>query len=133
MLKTIKIFTGSIALVMVATFLYIFDPTDFEGTVNQLKFTGVFGTEVQMENLKSIELIDQVPPINHRTNGVAVGPLKKGLFIMEGFGSTRLLIHSSQGPFLKITPIDGDALILNYSKKERTELIYTAIQALRKS
>lgn len=133
MLKTTKIFTGLIVLVILATFLYVFDPTDFDGTVDQLKFTGVFGTEVQMENVKSVELINQIPPINDRTDGVAVGPLKKGLFIMEGLGSTRLLIHSSQGPFLKITPVEGDALILNYSKKERTELIYTAIQALRKS
>ncbi|WP_291786682.1 hypothetical protein [Cecembia sp.] len=58
-----------------------------------------------MEDIESVDLLEEVPEINGKTSGFALGPYKKGYFVLEGLGSTHLLIHSGKGPFLKIVPL----------------------------
>jgi hypothetical protein len=127
------VFTFVSIIAFATAMKYLLDPTDFHGSPDQLQFIGAYGAELQMKDIESVELLEELPEIKGKTNGLALGSYKKGYFVLEGFGSTHLLIHSEKGPFLKIVPVEGEVLVFNYSKKERTELIYTAIQALRKS
>lgn len=107
-------------------------PTGYEINNDRVKFTGDYGTEIKISDIASISLIDKMPPIKARTNGLGLGQVKKGFFNVEGLGKTHLLIHSVKGPFLKITTFDNEAIIINFSKKEKTELVYIALQAVKK-
>jgi hypothetical protein len=107
-------------------------PTGYEINNDCVKFTGDYGTEIKVSDIASISLIDKMPSIKARTNGLGLGTIRKGFFTVEDQGKCRLFLHSYQGPFVKISTIDQETIFVNFKKRKKTELIYTALQAVEK-
>ncbi len=78
-----------------------------------IRFTGMYGFEMNASEIESIELTDMIPTIKMRTNGFSFGLVNKGFFNLDKFGKTRLLIHSDKSPFLIISKSNADKLIIN--------------------
>ncbi len=126
------VFTVVVLVFAFGSVIYGMIPSKYELNNERLKFSGAYGFELKTGEIQSVDLLDRTPAIKARTNGLGLGQVKKGFFNVEGLGKTRLLVHSAQGPFLKITTIENEAIFINFSKKEKTELIYTALQAVKK-
>lgn len=126
------VFTIVVLVFAFGSVAYGMIPSKYELNNERLKFFGAYGFELKTEDIESVVLLDRLPVIKARTNGLGLGQVKKGFFNVEGLGKTHLLIHSGQGPFLKITTLDNETVIINFRKKEKTELIYSGIQAVKK-
>ncbi|MFN3800289.1 DUF3784 domain-containing protein [Belliella pelovolcani] len=124
------VFTVIVVVFALGSLVYGMIPSGYELNNERLKFSGAYGFELKTEAVESVELLVKAPAIKARTNGLGLGQVKKGFFNVEGIGKTRLLIHSSKGPFLKITTLERETIIINFKEKEKTELIYKAVQAV---
>jgi len=84
---------------------------------------------IPLNNIESIELIEQradLPYIITRTNGTSLENLNKGRFAVRSYGSTFLLMHPGNPPFIIIVA-DGQAYILNDADSNITREVYRDI------
>jgi hypothetical protein len=95
-----------------------------------IRFSGMYGFEINKTEIENIELTDKIPTINIRTNGFSFGTIKKGYFNLDKFGKSRLLIHSDMPPYLILSKNNGDKIIINFKDKIETENIYNKIKTL---
>ncbi|SNS61537.1 protein of unknown function [Belliella buryatensis] len=124
------VFTVIVLVFAFGSIVYGVIPSGYELNNERLKFSGAYGFELKTEAIESVELLLKDPAIKARTNGLGLSQVKKGFFNVEDIGKTRLLIHSRRGPFLKITTLERETIIINFKEKEKTELIYKAVQAM---
>jgi len=105
-------------------------PAKAHFTDNSVEFSGMYGTEIYFAEIEGVQLIGKRPAIRGRTNGLSLGSVKKGFFNVDGFGNSRLLIHSNQGPYLIISKTDDKKTIMNFKDGADTERTFQRINAL---
>ena len=121
------------AMVFVAGLIaYGFVPTGIHYNRESVHFTGMYGTEVNISEIAHIELANTLPEIKMRTNGFEFGPVKKGMFQLEGIGKCRLLIQRNHPPYLVITQQTGEKIILRYKNPNNTRLAFDRLTIWRK-
>lgn len=124
---------GIVVIAAVAVMIgYGLISTKYEINNDRVKFTGQYGTEIKVSDIDSVTIIDKMPSIKARTNGLGLGPIRKGFFTVENQGKCRLFLHSYQGPFVKISTQDQGVIYVNFKNREKTELVYLAIKSVKK-
>lgn len=94
----------------------------------ELKISGLYGTELKLQDITRVELRETLPAIQRRTNGMDFLGTYKGMFRVEEFGVSRLFVHSKQGPYLVIhTP--EEVIVLNYKDAAKTRDTYSSVKA----
>lgn len=94
---------------------------------NKLEITGEYGTDLNIEDLKSIQLLDKLPEISSKANGFAVGTIKKGYFKTINGETVKLIINSQKTLIILFTTIDNKKIY--YSSKEKSnEEIYNEVK-----
>lgn len=111
---------------------YGFVPTGIHYNRESVRFTGMYGTEVNLSEIAHIELSDTLPDVKMRTNGFEFGPVKKGMFQLAGIGKCRLLIQRNHPPYLLITQQNSEKTILNYKYPNNTRLAFDRLTIGRK-
>lgn len=109
---------------------YSFAPAKLEVDSNSARFSGMYGFAISASETERIELANTIPPIELRIKGLSVGEVNKGTFQLDKFGKCRLLIHSSQPPYLIITKSNGEKAIVNFRDRAQTESAYAQVRAL---
>ena len=112
---------------------HAFIPTKAIFDEEKIEFTGSYGFTLNISDIETVELVDTIPKIKIRTNGVSVGQgyIHKGHYRLETWGLCRLLINSDRPPFLIITKKNGEKIIINNKEKTLTENIYRQIELLK--
>ena len=121
---------GFVIVFVVGLITYGYIPSKAIINNDTIKFTGMYGFEMNASEIENVEITDKIPTINLRTNGFSFGVVSKGFFNLEKIGKTRLLIHSDKSPFLIISKSNGDRIIINLRDKIETEQIFNDIKAL---
>lgn len=93
-----------------------------------VKFTGIYGVEVPLEDIVKCELWNDIPRITARTNGLGLGAICKGHFTLEGLGKCRLFIRHGDTPYLYIETADGRKIIFNSPDAAYTESLFEDLQ-----
>ncbi|MFS4415107.1 DUF3784 domain-containing protein [Maribacter sp. 2307ULW6-5] len=68
---------------------------------------GMYGETIAPEQIRDIQLVQELPPIAIKTNGFAVGHLKKGHFGTAHGEEVKLLLNAPAREYLLITTKDG--------------------------
>lgn len=126
------IFTILLILFIIAMLIHGSRPSKAIITDDFIRFTGQYGVEIAASEIESVELVDVIPLIQQRTNGLGLGSVQKGTFKLEDWGKCRLLLHSKNPPFLIITKISGEKLIVNYKDETTTEELYRGVSSTLK-
>ncbi len=129
--------TGRVAVIVVAvaviTLIISLLPLMF--VVNQGTFSvkdnefvvegaGGYGTTISIDDMKSVQLIEKLPHIARRTNGVAINRVRFGHFRLEDGRKCILYINNAaQNPFIQIETIDN-LYIVNCDTTEETDKLY---------
>lgn len=121
---------GSVISFVIGLMTYGYIPSKAIIINDTIRFTGMYGFEMNTSEIESIELTDMIPTIKMRTNGFSFGLINKGFFNLDKFGKTRLLIHSDKSPFLIISKNNTDKIIINFRNKIETEQIFGEIKTL---
>ena len=133
-LSIVAVFAGCIALVY-ALRKYDRNPGRKKGTV-AVAVTAVVaavvcimlfswsGMTVPGNRLRSVSVMETLPEIELRTNGIGMGNIQTGHFRLEGTGPCRLYVNLRFSPFVQLVLDDGEIIIFNTSEKDRTMELY---------
>jgi len=90
----------------------------------QLDILGMYGQEIEINNIKNLKMLDTIPEIIFKTNGSALGNKYKGYFNLEGIKNATLYIDASKPPFVYIEKSSGAVVILNCKDAEETRKLF---------
>lgn len=129
-MKTLtKIILGSVfALFAVIAIFILINTIAPEVVVNaeSVQIKGMYGIEVEYNNISEITIKESLPTILRRTNGFSAGGTLKGHFVLQDIGRARLYVNTRVPPFIYIHAVDG-LIIVNQGDRQSTEELYHAI------
>jgi hypothetical protein len=128
--KLTYVILGLVAVFVIGLFTYGYLPSKAVISDNKIKFSGMYGIELNVTDIEYVELLDMIPDVKTRTNGFSSGLVKKGFFNLDNFGKTRLLISSNKSPYLIITKNNSDKIIVNFKDKTETKKLFGEIKTL---
>jgi hypothetical protein len=107
------------AILFVGSILYWGSKKDAIRVQNQtFLIEGMYSLEIPKEKIRSVELVDFLPELTMRTNGFAMGQVKKGYFLSKANQTIFLLVYSNQGPFLHIENTEGEHFYIDGEKEQ---------------
>jgi hypothetical protein len=86
----------------------------------------MYGDVYTWESINSVELMEELPTIEIRTNGSALGSNLKGHFKTRELGSVKLFVNTQKPPFIYFRKDDG-VTIFNLNNAEETQEIFKEI------
>ncbi|WP_170270334.1 DUF3784 domain-containing protein [Heliorestis acidaminivorans] len=88
--------------------------------------SGFYSENIAFAEIEEVRLQDNIPKIVIRTNGLSIGPIQKGNYRLEEWGSSRLHLHSREGPYLVIYTKEKP-IVLNFRDEDKSRQIYEEI------
>lgn len=128
-----KIKTYGAMAVMLLLFLFLV--YEFESSLNDneiiianntITINGSYGTEIKLNDVQSIQLIDELPKITSKINGFALETVEKGYFLTNKGEKVTLLLNSKKSPFIAITTSDKKRIFYT-AKNKSTVKLYTML------
>lgn len=108
-------------LILIITFSFGNEPNNIIVKDETIVIDGMYGTTLKRKDIKSIELVDNTPEIEFKSNGYSDGgTIKKGDFKLKDGEEVKLYIQSDKGPYIKISTINFDVYI-NYKDLSLTK------------
>jgi hypothetical protein len=87
---------------------------------DSVKISGMYGREIPVADIVSVELLEKLPHIKMRTNGSSTGKYSKGHFLLEDDEKCMLFVRHKMPPYIEIRTTDGGLYYLNCATKEET-------------
>lgn len=94
-----------------------------------LTISGQFGVELNLEGTSVTHVFARLPEIETRTNGAAVGTVKKGTFKINGAKAYMNVMDENAADYILITDQDGYAYYIACETTEETDALYDQITA----
>jgi hypothetical protein len=118
--------TSILAFILVAVMFIVFSqPTKVTVLDTGFQIHGMYGGTYSWESIKEINLTDNLPVIQRRTSGAAIGPNLRGHFSTD-IGPVKLFVNQQLPPFIFLR-IDDKIIILNLKTPEDTNNLYRSI------
>ncbi|HEY4599949.1 MAG TPA: DUF3784 domain-containing protein [Cerasibacillus sp.] len=111
--------------------IFVVGYIDNEIKVNQdiFEITGMYGLELDIDDIEHITLLDELPEVIMKTNGFATTNLLKGRFqLVEPYGTCTLFIQKRTNPVLYIQTKDDYVMIARKDANETRVLHDLLIQ-----
>lgn len=129
--KAARIAWGFAWVIMVLAVLIMalsFRPTRITVGEETVKISGVYGREIPVTDIISVDLLDEMPPIAMRTNGSDTGNQAKGHFKFKNGEKCMLFIHK-KAPYIQLRTTTN-LYYLNLSDKEKTVELFESLKEL---
>lgn len=120
-------FTILILIGVLSLLFYGMKPATISFDKNQLTISGMYGVTIERALIENVQLLDTIPEIKMRTNGFAMGSVRKGWFRLEGWGRCKLIIHGNKAPYIFIEDSNGGITLFKYLDTEKTKEAYDEI------
>ena len=130
--KAARVAWGFAWVVMVGAALVLalsFRPTRITVGEEVVKISGMYGREIPVSDIVSVDLLEEMPPIAMRTNGSDTGNQAKGHFKFKNGEKCMLFIHK-QAPYIQLRTTN-DLYYLNLSDKEKTLELFETLKNLQ--
>lgn len=124
-----EILTG-LTLFLAGTALMIYGmsrPNRIELAGDSLVIRGSYGQTVSIDEIQSCEMLEKMPEITLRTNGIGLPNVRIGHFRVSGIGKCRLYINLKYSPFVHVTTASGKHIFFNTKDPEVTAGLFEAI------
>lgn len=122
------IITG-LSLIFVAFVMFFSTrPTTVVQFEDSFEIKGMYGEEVQYEDIVTVELLEHLPVITMRTNGSAVGPKLRGHFNTREYGAVKLFLDKSKPPYIYIEN-SKRRFVMNLQDKSKTSDFYEFLKS----
>jgi len=91
-----------------------------------LQIHGMYGDVYEWDSIETVKLMEELPTIERRTNGSAVGSHLKGNFRTTELGSVKLFVDAKNPPYITFEA-EGRVIIFNLETEEETGEVYREI------
>lgn len=124
------LFSIIITVAVIAAVAWTAMPPEFSLESEQLKIAGAYGVDIKYHEITGLELKDEIPEFNLRTNGVSLGPIAKGHFKLADGSKSLVFLSSKQGPVIIIErQNEAEAVILNFKDPAETRSLYKQLKS----
>jgi hypothetical protein len=86
----------------------------------------LYGDVYAWEYIQAVKLMEDLPTIEMRTNGSALGSNLKGHFRTTELGSVKLFVNTQKPPFIYLETVNG-VTIFNMTNEVETQEIFREI------
>jgi len=95
---------------------------------DNIKGSGIFSFKIDLDQIKSLEIIEDEINVGMKIFGAGLGNTLKGIFDVEYYGKTTLYINKkSLDYYIFIKTEENKVYMLNESTKEETKELYNKI------
>ncbi|MGI6642441.1 MAG: DUF3784 domain-containing protein [Bacillota bacterium] len=116
-----------VSLVVVGVLLFFSSqPTRVTLLDEGIQIHGMYGDVYSWESIEAAELIGELPTIQLRTNGSALGSKLKGHFTTRELGPVKLFVDADRPPFINLKTNKG-IVIFNLDNTDHTTEIFEEI------
>ena len=91
-----------------------------------IQIHGMYGDVYTWDSIEAVKLMEELPAIEKRTNGSALGSNLKGHFRTRELGSVKLFVNTQKPPFIYLETDDG-VTIFNMKNADETLEIFREI------
>lgn len=117
--------TFAIAIAVVVLVAWNAVPAGIELQAEQVTISGAYGTSFKYSDINQVQLLEELPEISMRTNGISLGPINKGHFLLEDGSSALLFLRNTKPPFIYITfNSEQKPILINAADSESTRNLY---------
>lgn len=117
-----------VSFILVAVLLFFSSrPIEVNLIDEGLQIHGMYGDVYAWDSMESVQLTEELPTIELRTNGSAVGSHLKGHFRTKELGSVKLFVDADKPPFIYLEA-EGRVTIFNLETEEETREVFKEIQ-----
>ena len=102
-----------LSLIVGAMFVYSTAGNEISVEENMLKISGMYGEEIPLESITSVELTESIPDLKMRVNGSAIGSKLVGYFKTEADERVKLFLDKSRSDFIRILAEERPAIYFN--------------------
>ncbi len=90
--------------------------------VEKIELQGRYGEELSPSKVRSIELVKQLPNIIIKTNGFALGSIKKGYFKTDEGEIIKVILNTDAKPYILLTMESGKKIYFSSKEKSNKQL-----------
>jgi len=117
----------AVTLIFVTVALYFaFQPAKISFLEEGIQIHGMYGDVYTWESIENVSLEEELPTIEMRTNGSAIGSKLKGYFRTKELGSGKLFVDTENPPFIYLETNKG-VVIFNMNDKDETREFFSRI------
>jgi len=120
-------------VILVVTLIFVFvlivfssQPTKVTLLEEGIEIHGMYGGVYTWESIEAVALMEELPTIEMRTNGLALGSNLKGHFRTREMGSVKLFVNTRKHPFI-FFETDDVIIIFNLNNADETQAIFNEI------
>ncbi|WP_370224138.1 DUF3784 domain-containing protein [Cytobacillus sp.] len=94
---------------------------------DSFEISGMYGNEWTYEDIKSVQLLEVMPEVTWRQNGIGLPTLSQGHFKVTGYGSSLLFIQKDHMPILYIE-LKDEQIFVNSKDAAETQSWYDELK-----
>lgn len=120
--------------ILVATLLFVVGLLRYglkENTISlspeAIEIHGTYGEVLLPSEIARIEIVHELPKITFKSNGFAMGSVKKGYFKTETGERVKLILNADNKPYLLFKKVDGKKIYYS-AKSESSTKLFDSIQ-----
>jgi hypothetical protein len=117
-------------LFVVALLGYGFKENKLTYDSNRIEFNGSYGESLTQSEIRSVELVNQLPEITLKTNGFALGTIKKGYFKIDNGEIVKIILNSDNKPLILFTKTDGKKIYYSAKDKSNKEVVNEVLKTM---
>lgn len=128
--KQLALIAGLLMVVLLfVSVLMVFSSQATKVTVLEdgLQIHGIYGVVIDWDSIKQITLNENLPEIQRRTNGSALGANLKGHFSTRELGGVRLFVNTKRPPYIFLETEEG-WVIFNMKNAEETQEVFDQLK-----
>lgn len=129
-----KVIGGFVILILISVIVLLAYMPSFtkernvEVSNGSISVSGVWGTEINKDQIENISIEQQLPHVLMKTNGAAIGKKLFGHFKLEGYDKSVLFVGDMTKPFIAVHKKDGGLVLINYADTAETRELYDKIK-----
>jgi hypothetical protein len=98
---------------------------------NNISMEGMYGEHMAFEEIAEIKLVEGLPKITKKSNGFAVGVVRKGYFKTDEGEKVKLILNGDQVPLIYILKKDSTKLYFSSNTSDNQKLFQDLENELR--
>lgn len=117
-----------VVVLIIVAFVMFFSSQSTKVTLLEegIQIHGMYGDVYTWESIKDVKLMEELPTIERRTNGSALGSNLKGHFRTTELGSVKLFVNTQNPPFIYLET-DDRYTIFNKKNESETQEVFEEI------
>lgn len=127
--KQFALLVGIIVVTLIFVAILMFfssQPTKVTFLDTGIQIHGMYGDVYTWDSIEAVDLMEELPAIEMRTNGSALGSNLKGHFRTRELGSVKMFVNTQKPPFIYLETDDG-ITIFNMKNADETQEIFREI------